>query len=654
VFFALLFFVSSFSTELPNGFETSEQDGVWYLSRYNTPILVAKTKERLFSLIEEHIEIIDFWRKAPTVVLEYHGPEDLKDDVLNVIQNLGIALGNGKKLKIKLRISDDYVLIEVSYGSQKLNNYASLSNLTNWKTDLSVFLKKLLDLPDVINIPHVLFIETFGNKVKYNDKISSRDLLIITSSKSIDVEILEGQKWRKLQFKFQKPADVWKLNYFDVEIQTFPESAKLFVDEQYIGETPLVVKLKGGIHTLEIKSFRYKTIKKSIYIDGKQSLKYDLEKLEDGILNLSLNISEATITIDDRVYKTLNGKLSVGLNPGIHNITVEAKNRETSTEKVQLNPGENKNLIINLKGIIGTKDWDLLIDVQKIEDLFPISRSELILYLRDHSLICLNPIRRELCWVLKGFKDVLAVHKYDKKFLILCKDSLWLVRNKQSIPILKLSNESFITWDFDNLIFATNSGKLYKLSKITLKTLWIRKGHPILQILFDENLLFMLDVYRNIYCYNVKTMELIWKKHLKDAMTIYVNNGKLYVVLGKYLTILEDISGREIKRIEFFEPVEKLIILKDAIFIVLKDRIESLNNGKLINRKDEKVLSDENNIYLIDNKKIKIYFSKSGELDSKEVELSEIIMDVKTTNECSIILVCNSGKLVKIFGANGY
>jgi len=58
--------------------------------------------------------------------------------------------------------------------------------------------------------------------------------------------------------------------------------------------------------------------------------------------------TEATIRIDDKVFKTQNGIIKTVLEPGTHDIIVEAQDRIGTSKKVDFSRGSNKNVSISL------------------------------------------------------------------------------------------------------------------------------------------------------------------------------------------------------------------------------------------------------------------------------------------------------------------
>lgn len=646
--------MNSFALELPESFKFFERDGSCYLLVYDTPVAIAKNKEELVSMLTKNYHIVEFWMKAPSVSLKFEGSEDLRKDVVNTLEKLGVVLGNGEELSVNLKKLDGFVLMEISYGSTKLSNRSSLSSETDWKKDLKKYLSELLNLPEKIEIPHVLFIKTYGNTVKYNGDVISEDFSIVSNQEKITLEIFKNHSWEKLIYEIHTPAEILELNYFDVNIRTTPENAKIFIDGVYFGETPITVNLKGGIHNLEVKLPGYKTIKQNIYVDNHATFEYRLEKLQDGVLIININVPQATVTIDEKTYKTVSGSLTLNISPGVHNVIIEAENRESFKQNILLEPEETKKLTVELRGIVGTQDWELLVNPEEIVDFFVVSNNEVVLYLKDNSLICIDPSRSEFLWTLKEFKNVMNIWNYKNIFLILCKDSLWFVDGKKNSPILQLSNESFISWNFDNLLFATNSGKLYKLSEKNFSVLWVKRVYPLLQIESADNFILMLDVFRNVYCYNAKTMQLVWKKYVREATGLKPIEKNLYILSGKNLRILDLFSGKELKNMVFSDQINKLSKLGKEVFLFFRNKIESLNSEFKIEHLSGKVFFDSDNIYLIGTKKLKIYFLKENNLYSKTIELFDSIVNAKISKNGSIILLLNSGKLAKIFGNNSH
>ena len=136
-------------------------------------------------------------------------------------------------------------------------------------------------------------------------------------------------------------------NYGFLNISTTPEQdAKVFVDEEYVGLSPVKTdKLKSGTHTVRVMKDMYKMAEKSFTVNDGQTT--------NATLNMSANFVTLTLTVDtdadiyvDDEYKG-KGKWTGRLSDGSHIFEARKTNHKPSKKSVDLVLGENKTITLD-------------------------------------------------------------------------------------------------------------------------------------------------------------------------------------------------------------------------------------------------------------------------------------------------------------------
>ena len=142
-------------------------------------------------------------------------------------------------------------------------------------------------------------------------------------------------------------------NYGFLNISTTPEQdAKVFVDEEYVGLSPVKTdKLKSGTHTVRVMKDMYKMAEKSFTVNDGQTT--------NATLNMSANFVTLTLTVDsdsdsdtdadiyvDDEYKG-KGKWTGRLSDGSHVFEARKTNHKPSKKSVDLVLGENKTITLD-------------------------------------------------------------------------------------------------------------------------------------------------------------------------------------------------------------------------------------------------------------------------------------------------------------------
>ncbi|MBO5956493.1 MAG: PEGA domain-containing protein [Bacteroidales bacterium] len=144
-------------------------------------------------------------------------------------------------------------------------------------------------------------------------------------------------------------------NYGFLNISTTPEQdAKVFVDEEYVGLSPVKTdKLKSGTHTVRVMKDMYKMAEKSFTVNDGQTT--------NATLNMSANFVTLTLTVDsdsdtdtdsdsdiyvDEEYKG-KGKWTGRLSEGFHIFEARKTNHKPSKKSMDLVLGENKTITLD-------------------------------------------------------------------------------------------------------------------------------------------------------------------------------------------------------------------------------------------------------------------------------------------------------------------
>ena len=136
-------------------------------------------------------------------------------------------------------------------------------------------------------------------------------------------------------------------NFGFLNISTTPEQgAKVFVDEEYVGQSPVKTdKLKSGTHTVRVMKDMYKMKEQSFTVTDGQTT--------NATLNMAANFVNVTVTTDsqsdiyvDDEYKG-KGRWTGRLSDGSHMFEARKTNHRTSKKSLDLVLGETKTVSID-------------------------------------------------------------------------------------------------------------------------------------------------------------------------------------------------------------------------------------------------------------------------------------------------------------------
>ena len=136
-----------------------------------------------------------------------------------------------------------------------------------------------------------------------------------------------------------------------------PKNAEVVVDGQVKGRTPLKESVEEGNHTVEIRRNGYISVQRTISVKSRETVQLRDVTLEikPGSITISSKPSGAKITINGRHYGDTPLKMS-NLKPGTFAIRLEKDGFDPVSRNVELPPGENLELMLNLDSNTGGAD----------------------------------------------------------------------------------------------------------------------------------------------------------------------------------------------------------------------------------------------------------------------------------------------------------
>ena len=159
---------------------------------------------------------------------------------------------------------------------------------------------------------------------------------------------------RNIFLEENQPAvlDFTLRNRTKVTIETYPAQAKVWVNGEYLGKTPLKAKVSSGEAKISIKKDHYEPLEKTEYIDGPGSLHYNLKK-QKYRLTLKSNPPGATVKVNHA--KKGETPEDIELPYGSYRVTVEKDKHFKKTKKIGLKEDRELSLHLTrrLNGYIG-------------------------------------------------------------------------------------------------------------------------------------------------------------------------------------------------------------------------------------------------------------------------------------------------------------
>ncbi|MEX2353476.1 MAG: PEGA domain-containing protein [Gammaproteobacteria bacterium] len=141
----------------------------------------------------------------------------------------------------------------------------------------------------------------------------------------------------------------------DISLNSDPPGANIFVDDELVGQTPLVAEVLQGEHNLRIKLPGYKDWRRTIRVNADQDQSIENIVLEpaDAVVQISTIPDGATVTVDGE-YKgqsPLEVALAADSRATVH---VFKQGYEQASRIVEASSGDNKSLRIELNPELAT------------------------------------------------------------------------------------------------------------------------------------------------------------------------------------------------------------------------------------------------------------------------------------------------------------
>jgi len=140
----------------------------------------------------------------------------------------------------------------------------------------------------------------------------------------------------------------------EIAIDSIPSQARLTVDGQPAGTTPLTVELSAGRHTLVLTAEKFKPWQQSIAVEANQPRKLDIVRLQpaDGTLAVRTTPAGANVLIGSKFAGRTPLELSLTAETQ-HIIHLNKAGYEKTSRRVKLLSEESKTLTVTLKPELG-------------------------------------------------------------------------------------------------------------------------------------------------------------------------------------------------------------------------------------------------------------------------------------------------------------
>jgi formylglycine-generating enzyme required for sulfatase activity len=140
----------------------------------------------------------------------------------------------------------------------------------------------------------------------------------------------------------------------EVTVSSEPSGAKVFVDGEERGETPLTTQILAGNHPIELRLDGFKSWTTDVQVKANEPMTLGPIRLglPDGRLVLRSEPSGASVSVGG-VYRGQT-PLTLELRPDIaHNVVLTLPGYEAATRQLSLSAGESRTLSVPLKGVYG-------------------------------------------------------------------------------------------------------------------------------------------------------------------------------------------------------------------------------------------------------------------------------------------------------------
>jgi serine/threonine protein kinase len=187
----------------------------------------------------------------------------------------------------------------------------------------------------------------------YKGKTPLSNVKLEDSTSHIRIE--KGRGWTTVSQNLALSPGTNNINFslrrseFSLVMNTIPQGAKIYLDNQLLGESPLKQLVSSGPHSMKIEKSGYGTIEESITISSDLEKTYPLTKMDPGSLTFRV-YPFAEVSIDGRSIGQVPPIQTVEIEAGKHSIEFVAKEMDKNfTVKVEIKPGESKEIRMNMQ-----------------------------------------------------------------------------------------------------------------------------------------------------------------------------------------------------------------------------------------------------------------------------------------------------------------
>ncbi len=173
-----------------------------------------------------------------------------------------------------------------------------------------------------------------------------------------DVHI-KGGKYQKLKIRLQKKLPHRPRKGL-LRVNSIPEGARVFINGEKHGRTPLEIRLKAGEYDLKLKKKGYEPWQQEIDIQRRETVRIfsQLEELERvtrfGTLAITSKPKRAKVFIDN-TFRGLTPLSHVRLSPGEHDIRLTKRGFRTFYKTKRIRPGKEYRLAPRLDRVLSSK-----------------------------------------------------------------------------------------------------------------------------------------------------------------------------------------------------------------------------------------------------------------------------------------------------------
>ena len=137
-----------------------------------------------------------------------------------------------------------------------------------------------------------------------------------------------------------------KPEYGFINITSVPNFAKVYVDDNYVGDTPYSSeKMNIGNYTIRVEKDEYQSIEKNVVVNDKLTTKESFY-LQSNYVDITINADKDSDIYVDNIYKG-RGRWEGKLLYGIHDVEARKANHRTVNRNVELVIGETKSITLD-------------------------------------------------------------------------------------------------------------------------------------------------------------------------------------------------------------------------------------------------------------------------------------------------------------------